>query len=346
MDPIDFIKKKETSFERQARKQGKHPSRLTLTHNSKPRLTSGSASSRVQFLPGRYRVLATRYSESTRAQMHEYFSGCRTFYARKRTEIGSGGFQVGSVSRVEDNHNHPNLQKGEYLVPSPKNPTDKSLVRRLPPDRLLAKLDEIPLEQRNLLSPTMDAMLAQAKIILPGGIAVEGREMVLLLARNAAHSSKLMLKFVHAWELLHEVPLPGLVGNEQGKWTPPTFEQVCHIAGISASDFLGEFMRAAHQYGMQNARLVVDLSAARVVDRIVESATDPAGGSFDDRKLFAQMAGLLPQGGPSVLINNNSNNINLNPGAAQGLPDFSELSKKVEEAVEAEWEEISDEPEK
>lgn len=248
----------------------------------------------------------------------------RSFLANKRQELGRAT-PPKKRSKI--------LKPGEYLIPMS---TTKSVVKRLPPDQILRKLQTIPEEQRNLITPTLDAMLAEAKIILPpndsiGSIArvIEGKELVLLVCRNAAHESKPLLRFIHAWEILHEVPLPYSTAVEN-EWRQPTWEEVCHYADVEIGEFLGAFMTAAHNYGVRQARVVLDFSLSRVVAAAAENAIEGGSKGFQDRQLLLQAGGLVATGGTTVNVNQQT--LNVTPGANQGLPSWND-SRKLLEAI-------------
>lgn len=338
IDINDFIEFKQTSYRRFSERDGKD--RRLQSHNAKPAFTPGAASTRMLLLQECYRRLDTRRTETYVRSLRAYLHDRRTFNLLKRKEVGKAVSNRGaSRSSETTSEGIWDLRKGEYLKPM-AGKSNRSIVKRLPPDAILRKLDEIPLEQRNILTPTLDSILSEAKIILSSNQTdeygnkiertIEGKEMVLLVCRNAAHESKPLLRFVHAWEILHEVALP-FSEDAREKWRPPTWEEVCHYAGITADEFIGEFTAAAHRYGVRQAKIVLDLRLSEVVDLSLQSARELGSKGFPDRKMLMEAGGLIqPPGGGGTNVTVNNNSLNVIPGAAQGLPDWRKTQKALE----------------
>jgi hypothetical protein len=110
-------------------------------------------------------------------------------------------------------------------------------------------------------------------------------------------------------------------------WRSPTLEELCDACKITPGEFIGDFFDAVKQFGMDKAKLKIDLALSDVVNASLESAVNGGGKGFKDRQMLLEAASVI-QGSKGVNVQVNTQvNTGTAPGQAQGLPIWEDVKQ-------------------
>lgn len=148
---------------------------------------------------------------------------------------------------------------------------------------------------------------------------IGGREGAIGLARLLAAKEPRLKALVQAW---------GKQLPSARKYSPHLLEKLAVECELDPAEFLGLCAQAMHKYQFDAARLLVNRRFEEIAEAGAEQAAQPEG--FNDRKLIYEHMRFLPEKGPGVAIQVNSQ------GGGQTLPDFKNLAEIALQATRRE----------
>jgi len=211
------------------------------------------------------------------------------------------------------------LQLGEYEIHIPvtngEGASAATIVKNIPKsDQPPLPITHVPLSEH--LFPLFDGLIVQGR---------SGIEAIILLARMGAHRYDSLRKFALAWEDLHQQQL-----FPTEEFREPSLEQACDLAKLPYEDFVGDLCKAIYWYGLEAAKIRLQLQMNSVVDASIRQAVEGERHGFNDRQLLMKAGGLI-QEGPGTVVNVNQQNVTNN--LAMGLPQWEETDKVLTKAL-------------
>lgn len=184
---------------------------------------------------------------------------------------------------------------------------------------------------QNNLRPLLENVQIEIGQATEEPVYLKGPELLLQALRGYAYKSKLVAKYLEAYSLLnnplHAEMFPELV-NELGEWRQATEDEICAYCGLDPGEFIGQCIAALYNYGLEQANLLVRVSAPEVVRAAIASAKIVGKDGAPDRKLLLEAAKVVEPAGALVSIDQRSVTVNNNyPGQSAGLPAWPGLAK-------------------